>query len=391
MALGRKLEPDLSFKLFCEKKHAPPSDDPGFGRGVDRAREALVIKLQQQAESEQMPMFNPASSCSKQDMYAHVVYQKCGLVTETQFFNLIKKSPKVLGQKPFPGFIKGPKDKQLYYSISLTGLDQKTRDEIKKVKTFWQSAVLHTEDVLRPEDQLTQQQGMSIFSHMTSAYMSNKRPPKMNDPPTLEELLIDARKLDADIAKVFKGDSDEVDREPEEDDEDEDEDEDTEEVLLAQHAAAETELRAQQMLGFSLGSLEDVKKKRGKKGGANAAIIAATAAAASSSKTTKTSTSSPAKPPMAITDDDKSSRRSKLVRKGDEEMAKMDSEMKVVAKAHLSTGAGASVKSLAGLRVDGVYAPNQKSDGRSGVGYSLNGVLGLYYIHYIIIARTKLS
>eukprot|EP00435_Cladocopium_sp_Y103_P029311 s3006_g7.t1 len=152
----------------------------------------------------------PTSDVGTTTQYGMHIYQKIGLVSETDLLRLSGCTPKMLSLKDgkynsVSVKLDGPNAQStLMWPISLKGLPLKEVVGMLKAKIFHEISVVHGEQVLRSQDQLTQNQGSRLFSVCSAALNSNK--PLLKDVGkvlTLEDMI--SIKQRAEAAKEAAG------------------------------------------------------------------------------------------------------------------------------------------------------------------------------------------
>lgn len=296
----------------------------------------VTAKAKHEELDEPEVMFRPADEVSAQQRYGYSISQEFACLNGGEFHDMFGEKPNhsALNVKPTMLPWNGPGQKEVeFYLVALEGLTLEQIMTCRKIRLEFSSGVLWGEFYLQPSDQLTDDQGNRMFSHL-SALHSDRRPqglkvPPTKDPPksakTIFKLLekftttqsLRDEKIQREAARASVGDGDEFD-----------------DMLLDSEDEPEGAPQKKRRAGFS-GSLASAPAAKAPK---------KTAKPGKESKARKgdgTPTESTAVPASLQTEDGLS------VRSGNAggQKAKLDPEMQIVAGKHV----GSSTKCLEGL------------------------------------------
>ena len=350
IAAGRRLRPDLPFVQYCELLRTNPQ-----AKATHMAVKPMV------EGSQPLPMLTPAGEVLASTTYGYEIYTKCAAMTDSELLTHTGKTAQQLGLKAFATDYAGPDSSSKLFLVSLAGMSLEMRDSVRKVKIRHETAAQSNEYWLMPQNQLVPEQTKTVLSHVEKQIASQK--PKMGGQTTLKtlaELLELADRIENQSRSAFDAP---MEPEPKPDlnavfaDDDQDDDDDDAakaakaEAAAAQKAEAAKQEAAQALLaGFHDGSLNSGAPKRRKM------APAAQAAAASLERSSGPSLVPSAAAGTASEKGDGST--SKKQSKMDQEVDKLDHEMKKVAIAHFSINnkKNVSVKCLQDLRIENFTA-----------------------------------
>ena len=329
MVTATRLHPGLTFAQVAAKYKSPPNDEKGSLQSFDRAKAHLIDEHQriQAASQSSLPTWIPASSCSRQDNYGHELYQKAAALTESEVQRIFKKSPQQLKLTMWEGHLKSPKESTKYFLVSLESMPEEIKASCRKVKVFWRSGCLLDELWLRPDVQLSKEQATPVF-HYINDQKYNSRPPRIltQSLPTFDELMAEADRLSNVLEETMVAKPDE------------DESEDDGKADAVQSTA----MTMLDLEGLGDGVLSSTTVRKRKTPAANTASAKAGAAAAAiTAQFLASSTRSAKQVP-----EDASSKKGRKDGAHEEVISALDPDLKKVARMHLSTGTGTSVKCL---------------------------------------------
>ena len=328
----------------------------------------------------------PSSDVGTTTQYGMHVYQKIGLVSETDLLRLSGCTPKMLHPKDGKYAsvslkLDGPNGQStVLWPISLKGLPIKEADGMLKAKIFHEISVAHGEQVLRSQDQLTQNQGSRLFSVCSAALNSNK--PLLKDVGkvlTLEDMMKIKLQLEAAKEAAGRAVADAMASAAAGSDSEDGQDIDGDDQDRAKGSGkgkGRGKARA-----FSIGTLSRaavLKPKAKVKAKATAKASAAAAPAATSASSRKQSTVAPESRRMSSQED--SPARSSATAKGSsgklskadkalqevQELLSHDQVLLKIAERHLSTKKGCSSKCLVDLNVEEILTQGKHAQSVNG-------------------------
>ena len=323
--------------------------------------EEFEASRQIQAGEVDRPDYFPKSDVVSNTSYSLQVYTKIGLVSEVDLLRLSGCTPKQLKDYMSGLAIKldNPKSTKILYPISLRGLPADELVGMIKAKICHDISVTHAESMLRAEDQLSQNQGLTLFG-LTAAGLADQRP-TLKDPSkilSIDKLKEIKRNMDAAVAAKNAA----------EENDSSDEDGSGAESETANIVKGKGKGQPRR---FNLGSLASSSSKKKK---ATPAVKAKVSGRAAGAKAV-------ASGPKDARDEsqDRGSLRSSTTKQGKQskhdkaiddalELLKNDEEMQRVAKKHLQTKRGSSVKCLQGMDVKEVLKGNKPGMSIAGVG-----------------------
>lgn len=190
------------------------------------------------------PLFQPTSDVASTSTHSLHVYRKIGLITESDLFRFSGCTPKMVKGQLTPVSLRldGPKSQPTtLYPISLDQIPASELAGMIKAKISYDMSVSHAENMLRSQDQISQNQGATLFG-LTAAGLNESKP-----------LLKDAKVLTVSQLKDIKSKLDAEAAPPETNDESSDDANDVDEVVARPKGRART---------FNLGSLASKAPKK---------------------------------------------------------------------------------------------------------------------------------
>lgn len=307
------------------------------------------------AGEDDCPDFQPKADVATCTSYSTTIYHKIGLITEADMARLGGGcNPKLLKghdhMRGIPVKLDGPRaPPTTLYPIALRGLPGHELQGMLKMKICHSLNVGHTESLLKSEDQISEQQGHTLFSLAATALNSNR--PMMREP----HKILTAQQM-CDLTKAAEAASAADD--PADESSEEDQDDDAPELRRGKGRAK----------AFTLGSLESKAKTSKTKAAAKGKASAKASAHSSQLASKKVSSGkddrdeSPSKQSSA-----KGGKMSKMLEEATSILGS-DEEMLRVAKKHLATNKGSGVKCLQSLNVKEILHGLKPGNSLTGVG-----------------------
>ncbi len=347
------------------------SKDPGAEGWWQEFDFGRMVKLGEQPR----PIFMPQSDVATSTQHGLEIYHKIGLVQETDLLRLTGLTGKQAKKHVAPISLKldGPQSQSsVLYPISLRGLSADERASMIKGKVVHSIFVGHSESTLKSESQLSKSQGNTLFGITVGALNANK--PMMKEPGKIlcvQELIDIKNEMEAALNKGTENDvaedESESDGQPEH----------------------EIGAKGRSRSAFSVGSLQVQPKKQAKaKSGAKGKGTSkpgGTMAPPTPPHQIATSASVRSESPSTAAGGSKTklNKQDRLVEEATEAL-KGDEEMIRVAKKHLQSGKGSSVKCLALMRPEVILAENAKP-GNAGTGAGPGVQKNRCHYYYIVI------
>eukprot|EP00438_Fugacium_kawagutii_P035863 Skav216030 [mRNA] locus=scaffold3613:25671:28499:+ [translate_table: standard] len=164
-------EPKLTFEEFCQKIKFPPT--PDYPHQMERARQAIVEETEANS-SRTLPVFIPGVQVAHTFRHGHEVYSKAGVVSEQELVELTGKTGEQLGLTPWSSELGGPTNSQTLFLISLKNLPDDLRDDIRKIKVFYQTFAGKDSLKVTPTTQISTVQATSVFEYALDNYQVSR-------------------------------------------------------------------------------------------------------------------------------------------------------------------------------------------------------------------------
>ena len=270
--------------------------------------------------------FMPGSEVFNMTAYGIRVTQPYALFTESEYAGLLEAVPSAIKMKPTTVPFQGPGLTGNFYTLDMQGLPVDVQNSCKKMEVFYCSQTQHNESFLNHLTQLHQAQGERVFQYIAQSAMAN-RPEKARPtakPMTLAEAQSKHQQAEANAAAAPAAAAQSQDDEPGE--------------------ASPAKAVRTKAFGIVAPSLaKAAAKQASRKGGRGKAV---------STGVTSEDPITPTRPAAAADKDgadDVASESTVAKSKLESQLARLDSDMRLVAEKHLQNHSNGSVKSLESL------------------------------------------
>ena len=176
--LALSIRPNLSLDKIVaiwRNENGAKKDDTNLVAEFQKAKERLEAVL-----GDGPKPFRPAGSVSNGQAYGFRVFQERGLITSTEYYELLSKVPEDVKLTASKTPWQGPNaNRENMYLIDLKGLPLDVILSLRRVHIYYDCKAAMLEEFLTPEHQLLPQQHNEMFRYVVSQHMA-QRPEKMH-------------------------------------------------------------------------------------------------------------------------------------------------------------------------------------------------------------------
>ena len=316
--------PNLSWEALLKLYHdSVKSKNEEAKKIVQEIHEALSRKAKMIEEGNNTDLI-PSSDIFLSNSYGYQVFQDIGLCTKDDIFRWTNQTPKALKMEAFKMKLDGPvKNSTELYPVSLLGLPPDELAAIRKCRMFYTNSSNRSEYHLLHDFQLAKSQSNNVFDFLTDTAMS-RRPAKLSSSPlTKQQIEEKASKLESKAEEELQ-----------------------EQAASSDASDSEATLLRVKKRELDMGSLADPEGKGGKRPKAKAKKAAAAKGKQSGKR--------------APLEDDGDEEQEKAdadslapsSARHEEELAKLDEDMRIVARNHLPSSRNNSAKCLVNMTVE---------------------------------------
>ena len=173
IANSKRLLPGSTFEEFVQRI----KNDPQFKAVAEKAREAIQAEMAYRNKMGMpLPVMVPSNEIAETSAFGHIIYSKCGVLSDSEVVKLCGKTAKDLNLKAFSSEFCSVKGETSFYLISLQGLPPDLLQTIRKMKLYHSVGVRNDRVWLNADTQLSKGQGADVSQHLAQKYGEKKRP-----------------------------------------------------------------------------------------------------------------------------------------------------------------------------------------------------------------------